>query len=1031
MKKTSLQIIALFCIELILLLPIYSAVVFADIIRIQAKGTDGINNYIRQKDFISFIATVEISGDNDITPNQVRIEQPPPSVEFDACTQNPNTGYFECTERLPPREDLNFLGLAPFSYTIGLRDDNGNTVGSPKSDTLYIDNLNPVITSFQPQNNIFSEGEIEFQYTIEDTACNDNECLGKCSGIKKIEFSTDGENFQESANIDTASCTASGSLRKDSNTFTEGENAVYARAFDKLNNPSDVVSAIFEIDTTTPAILANTFRVTDSTDLEINYVAQNNVGVSAEVEIVADDLDKDSVFGDFSALKPGAQGNVKAVCGDTVDSITTCTWDIKINANEAGTKNIKLEVSDLAGNKETVTIPRDFDLDDKGPNVVSLRSSKTQDGNNYVKNTGNSFIAEFIEDVGIKKEDVLLHVGSIVIQATNCTSSWTCTWENIAVSETSTVKVSIQGDTKDRLGNSVASDFSIDAIVDIEAPKVSNITITNAGGATGVIQNFTKTGDSLQIVAFVEDEGLKDAFADLSRFIIDATDVSADLCLNTEEDNWVCFWTTTPIDMPGFIENKVIFTFVDVAGNSIQHEEQITVFGLAEEVEVDLWQHKVSCSPKLIDRETTSLISQRVFCHVTLEPILQQDIDPLVMGLGECAGNTEAIEAIELVNAEVGSRNPFIKINLKQDEFRVDNISFVCPLGIISRIGNQITQAPETENVQIKLEFYNLPLGEISDNLQRDIDDAIDDATKTLWKIVGTLKKILFYSEKICQLNNIWANIVTTYHLITQIFDKAAIATGDASNPIGATLRAETIGSCISTEVAKASQNAGWKSLNKFCGFVNCKMAPGEKSDEWSNKWQGYLGGYGGFRQSFEENFPLLPEIKQYLGKDPFSYMNVKDSIVMSTLFVCVPGIVHNLDKYRQIQCMYANCLQEGVAKQGLPKTACDDQKDYATCKYVVGEVFKVIPPAALFNYYINLIRSTLTNPFTIIGAAIGLGCEKLCPNAREGPHTACVTVKIFSMLGETIEDVKNIIDGGFEIREDFCDRLDLGGGEE
>jgi len=121
---------------------------------------------------------------------------------------------------------------------------------------------------------------------------------------------------------------------------------------------------------------------------------------------------------------------------------------------------------------------------------------------------------------------------------------------------------------------------------------------------------------------------------------------------------------------------------------------------------------------------------------------------------------------------------------------------------------------------------------------------------------------------------------------------------------------------------------------------------------------------------------------------------------------------------------MYASCLQEGVGKQGLPKTACDDQKSYAECKYVVGEIFNLIPYVMLFNFYAGLIKNTLSDPFSIIGVAVGLGCDKLCPSPTEGPHAACITAKIFSMLGETAQDVKSMIDEGFEIREDFCSKL-------
>jgi len=154
--------------------------------------------------------------------------------------------------------------------------------------------------------------------------------------------------------------------------------------------------------------------------------------------------------------------------------------------------------------------------------------------------------------------------------------------------------------------------------------------------------------------------------------------------------------------------------------------------------------------------------------------------------------------------------------------------------------------------------------------------------------------------------------------------------------------------------------------------------------------------------------------------------MNPKDSMVVALLTACLPGIVYNLDKWRQIQCMYAHCLQEGVKQQGLPVIACEDQKDYAKCKYITGEIFRAFPITAIFDYYVDMIKDALSNPFKIIGAAAALGCAKLCPGPTEKPHGICIGVKIASLIGQSIGDVTSMIDEGvFEIRDDYCDKLE------
>ena len=69
-KINYLRFIASFMITLIITIPIYSASVFAGLNNTKAKGSDGIDGYIRVDDYVTFETTASISGDI-ITQNQV------------------------------------------------------------------------------------------------------------------------------------------------------------------------------------------------------------------------------------------------------------------------------------------------------------------------------------------------------------------------------------------------------------------------------------------------------------------------------------------------------------------------------------------------------------------------------------------------------------------------------------------------------------------------------------------------------------------------------------------------------------------------------------------------------------------------------------------------------------------------------------------------------------------------------------------------------------------------------------------------
>ena len=1010
-KIKYLQLISTFMITLVITIPIYSASVFAGLGHIGAKGSDNVDGYIKENDHITFEATASISGDAKISRDQVWMGE---NFIFDSCTRS--VDVYECKLRYPKNGTTEFIPRA-IPYTINLKDDNYDVVDT-ESGKIYVDNLKPRITSFRVEPDIVSRGEVRFSYEVEDEACDDDSCEDKCSGIKKLElYKLDGS-YKEDIMIDSRDCSFNNVSLKESVSFGDGQHTVYAKAYDRLGQVSDAVSTTFRVDNIPPHIDVNSFRITDETELPMDFASPVAQQVTLYVEILGDDLDKDSVMGDFTSID-SSYTNLKATCGETVDDKTKCTWPINLAITEATTKEFVIEAKDSAGNNEKVSISKNIGIDNIGPEVSSIKTEKVRSGKSYAKLTENNFIVEFKEDgAGLNPNEVILYVENKGVKASNCSQGWTCNWYDVDFSKGGTAKVSIKEDTTDRLGNK-ARLFTANIIVDTALPRLSAISINNIGGKEATSQGYFKTGDSLQIKAILEDEGIEAAYADLSSIITDANKVMADSCVNVNGSRWQCFWVTPSIDISGFIQNYIYLSFEDVAGNVMQHKEAITVYGVVDEAVSNYWTHKVECSPRLVDRQTTSLINQKVFCHIKLKPLLVEDLIPLSIELGECSNETTAVQEVNLFNNDVGNKNPYLAIILKKQNFNVDQVDLSCPLYIISRVGNEITAAAEEENVAIKLEFYNMPLGELSEGIQKKIDDAVEDATGGVWKLIGGAKKIMYYAKRICQILSIWHNIASAY----QLFTVAISNTEDTASfypPAKAFLYKMRVTQCVSTEAVKEAAVSKEGMLDKFCKFVNCQLTFDKDGKYTSilNKWQvggkklmGFAGG---------------DVIEKWTGKDTNAYMDPENSIVVALLTACLPGIIYNLEKWRQIQCMYAHCLQEGVKQQGLPVIACEDQKSYAECKYITGEIFRAFPFTAIFDYYMNMIKNVLANPFKIIGAAAALGCATLCSGPTEKPHSICIGVKIVSLVGQAIGDVTSMIeDGFFKIKDDYCDKLE------
>jgi hypothetical protein len=1025
MKELIRKKIAMFMVLIVVMLPIYSALVIADL-SIEARGSDNILNFVKEEDFITFKAVASISGDNQITPNQVTLGS---SLEFDSCIVGIN-GH-ECKLRFPASGN-DVFDARSIPYTITLKDDSGNAV-DVKSDIIIVDNIPSSLLSFNVENDNVGTENVVFNFAVEDDACSDAGCEDKCSGIDKVELYTIGSSFNEVVNIDSESCSYSGNFEKSSSVFSEGENTIFATAYDQFGQASSTLSITVNVDTSPPFIDLNSLKIIDDTGFELDFFGTSPTPATVKVDITDTNLDDNSVYADLSNL--GNLGTVKGNCNETNADTTTCYWPISLDPGSEGIKTITINASDDSGNDAQITTAKNLELDNEGPIVLSISTGNTFDGEMFAKLNGNTFTALLRDtEIGIRSEDIKLHTGSTVNAADSCElviDTFQCTFDDISLTSGKQTAF-IDTDSADRIGNSVQEKFSKEIIVDSSKPKLLKLVVKNIGGSSAAFENFTKTGDKLLVEAAIEDDALQSASADFSRFILNSGNVSADTCIKTSDDVFVCSWTTSSIDIEGFIDDFIRFEFTDIAGNKLSIMQSHIVFGVSGETAPDFFEHEVHCSPGLLDRETLSLIEQRAYCQVSLSPKSLvdsvgtfEDLTTLSIDLKECDGDVSPIESFELFNNDFGSTEPFIKANFKKQSMKDDKLEIVCPLDIITKKGNDITTVPETENVQISFQFYNLPQGEFSDSVQKKIDDAIDDVDNAL-KFVTWLKKAFFYAERGCQFINLAGQVVGFFMVAGDNLRIFSVSSGG-------TAEAQRLYHDFLTENFRENALGKYKKLNAFCGVINCKFDLEEKDKDGDATGDYIFGGAGKVLDTWNkkgESFLSVVTgskiVETYTGKPYSSYTNPKDSIVISTLTGCIPGIIHNLDKMRQIQCMYADCLETGVGQQGLPVFACEDQKDYATCKYVVGEIFEVISFTAVFDYYIGLLKNTLRNPFRIIGLVPGYFCKPSIIPGEVWAYKTCAGAKIASFIGTTVNELTSIIDFEFfKTQDDYCDKFD------
>ena len=1056
MGKTKLQITAMYMAMLIVMIPVYSATVFAELNDVRAKGTDSIYNYMRVNDNVTFEAKANITGDSAIGPTQLWLGS---ATAFAACSPAVvGIDVYDCSLANYPITGISTTLL----FTVNLYNDTG-TLEDSAVGNITVDNREPTITNIAIVPAATNTGEVNITYNAQDYAYDTGD-YNSCSGISRVEFYKDSASGDliTTETLDTENCTVSGIVSY-STDINYGSETICAKAFDRFEQESAERCSSFSVDKVGPVILANSLLVYDSNGDVYYFSGDEITGVSISINITGDDLDKNNVVADLSELNPAAgYGRVQATCGSTADNLTVCAWSISLILNSSDTSyKLYINASDTASNKDSEIVSKSFSYDAEGPRATSISTDIIDlRGNYYIKESGNKFTASISESgSGIDSNDIFLKFGNVVINhleelqqtyasfaADNCTGSYTCYWNDISLSVSDgLIQAFIDQDSKDIMGNA-ANYTSINVTLDKTAPSFFNITVKGlSGGTDDDYADFITTENSLEIELTVDEANPIDgAFGDFSKFITNTTKEEGTCVETNTTSRKTCSWTTSQIDKAGYIQDNLVFNVTDIVGNSLTYSYPLEVLELYNET-ADYWSSSVICSPSKIDRQITTLINQLVYCHVDLTAN-EADAETLTLELGSCEDMEQVnssnqsslnyIEQINLMNDLAGSTDPYVEVTLKATDMKIDSLDITCPISIKSKTSTKVTKYAEIENATISIPFYNMPLGEYSTEVQGIIDNAKDNILVDMGWITD-LNKIMHYGEKLCELISTFIKI---YGLFTSIGMILSIGETTSWEPFSSAAIYAARSRIQETQSGVgALTKTNWAWVSKFCKFFSCRLFYDEvwgKDSEESighalGEWQrGVLevantvstGGGNFFGQDAYVTYKDGTETgyeEHLAGK-----LNPKDSIVISTLTLCIPGIIYNLNKLRQIECMYVDCLQTN-AKNGLPIKVCEDQKHYSTCKYWSGELFQLLPWTGLWNAFIDTIKQALSSPWGFLDIFLGYACSGTIEIPKMGiPAQVCLINDLLGLIADVYEDLDGLGEN-WELEGDYCENID------
>jgi len=976
-------------------------------------GRDGVNGFIRENDVLRVDALAQIPGDDTIRADQVRVDVRGITYLFSSCA--PQSGGFSLC--VFSQELSGSRGQS--SYAVSLFNDDGVRVSS-KSQVVSADVVAPEVRSVAVTPQLSSSGNVSVQFVVEDYAFRQGD-TSVCSGLSSIDFWEGGVGQKRvKALSGDGSCRQTGSFLY--TTTALGAVQLCAVASDRFNQSSTPACVSFAVDRKAP-VVKDVVRVTESgTNVPVLFIRSAGGSVDVAVDLDGADVDPASVVADLERLT-GVSGDVRA------DSVTgtevkTAVWS---GVDLSGFKACSLVVKarDLAGNAVSKPLTCSVRVDDTSPVVESVNSLfSSSDGLPLVSRDGVLFVTFKEDGSGFGKREAYLDLSNLglssSVRSDNCSkvsgTQWVCVWSGLQPVSSGSGFVSVLTSSRDDLGNALA--VKNDTLVRFDAQGPRNLRFVNVSvlhGQLALEGNVTVRGDTIEFFA----EGV-DVVAARANFSALGGIVVPGVCQGGK-----CFFSQI-VRRSGPYQARLKFDFFDDAGNKGVLFYDLFVYGLLNDSNPNYWSSSVICSPRAIDRSTTALINHRAYCQVMLTgPSNAEPVAIQFPGLGDCSSDVrDFVEEARVVNNQPGSRTPVLALTLATSDFAVDSVEFTCPLFITSRVGGSIAVSPEREDVPIKMQFYNNPLGELNGELDAKIKDA-KEATEGFLGVIGTLKTIMDVGQKICQYRTVITNGIAAIDSIVQVFDVLSASTAGVLE----VERQELCHAGARLTDGFGSDEGLFGAIGQMCSVLNCRAAKILEDDEGITKVAKGIGG-GALLGPWANSRTVADTYSKY-GVSGLSRVDVKDSLVWSVASFCVPGIIYNVDKYRQIQCRYAVCLRDEVKGLGLPVSVCEDEKAFMACNFVWNQVFAAIPWLNVYNYWMAQAKEIVSNPAAAVAAVIGQVCEPLCavpPLPTGSSYSLCAIPKALAFVGQTIEDVITIKDEGFfKLNDGWCEQLEEG----
>ena len=1020
------KLFALIMIGLMVTLPIASA---ASVQITRNHGSAGVENYVNANGD-DWVLEALVNSEAEVTPESVVLVAGHEEFPFDECTSGLEGATCTYSPERVPRAgsyDLRVQHLDASDTTILTSD------GSAPDITLHNRGVRQ------------EQRDVVLDFTVVDP---EEGHLRKCVGLGLVEVSDEetGDVYLSESGFEPEDCSFSFTDKIPQSLTGHGPKTFVITAADRLGQET-VVKKTVQMDFVAPVVQASSIGLGLG-----SFIGNKEITTRLTVNIT-----EASALQNVVATSDQLNGaSIPLSCTPAGNDVWECSASVRVLPEPL--ISISIEATDASGLVGTAQHDITLDKDETPPVIDSFTTARTFNGISYVQKGTIVLVAEITEQgAGLDPANIEANLAGLGFSGprtpTSCEDnggSYRCVWEvraNVGTKENVLVNlVSV----KDNVGNVAESSVPLHIVVDDTPPVVQKVEMF---GISAFEKDYFEGEDQLKIHLEVDEvyglvikvnlneatmgaasEFPETELNDAGWKVLDQDDAS---CVRVGGSAWECDFV---VDLP-LLNTFQADTFVeliveDTAGNenvnwpaarnvNVAKEPGrygFTILGTDPMENPDLWEldpSKKITSSDFVDLEMTETLRSRFSATIPLRskepkatarrievvscvadeeenaPPFAREV-PLIYGTVTAQGAKPVTEPTIVLEYDVfdGKREGHFKEQIdkiaKRGLFKQLEVDYECTLQIFTEMEHRVTTIPEVEEIDITVTFAYSDVGSHTANLDEKIADIKDRAGfkyPNMLRYAGRGLAIAQYLYQgisfIMSLERIWAGSQQAW---------------DTSRVYGRFFGGQEIATSTCAVGEKTIRQEGWGWIEKIQGpfsVLTCQPNPSGSS------------AYGIYQSG------VLDVVNLYKGGTFTKSRSLYDDIYISTVGLCLPGVIHNLEKLRQINCQEMKCIKEDVASGRATLETCKKIYDIMECKYVKGERWAyVVPLTDLAAKVKEVIRNTLMNPVVALRALVVQSCILGCP-------TSGASVTFCNYVGFGIK-VLDLIDAGVGIYQSY-----------